>query len=126
MCVLYSVVVFVLLLLIILFLKCLYFFFSSRRRHTRCALVTGVQTVCSSDLAGSSTTPPTGNGSRACFRAEGRRTLFPNSRLRWQWPASSRCPATRRRSRRPRDYRLRGRRIKIGRDSCWERVCLYV
>src|SRR3546814_11372940 len=28
----------------------LFFFFSSRRRHTRCALVTGVQTVCSSDL----------------------------------------------------------------------------
>src|SRR3546814_9268224 len=27
------------------------FFFSSRRRHTRCALVTGVQTLCSSDLA---------------------------------------------------------------------------
>src|SRR3546814_5670488 len=26
------------------------FFFSSRRRHTRCALVTGVQTWCSSDL----------------------------------------------------------------------------
>src|SRR3546814_16843185 len=26
------------------------FFFSSRRRHTRCALVTGVQTVCSADL----------------------------------------------------------------------------
>src|SRR3546814_8206039 len=26
------------------------FFFSSRRRHTRCALVTGVQTLCSSDL----------------------------------------------------------------------------
>src|SRR3546814_4529560 len=26
-----------------------FFFFSSRRRHTRCALVTGVQT-CSSDL----------------------------------------------------------------------------
>src|SRR3546814_4716100 len=24
---------------------------SSRRRHTRCALVTGVQTLCSSDLA---------------------------------------------------------------------------
>src|SRR3546814_5155873 len=28
------------------------FFFSSRRRHTRCALVTGVQTCCSSDLRG--------------------------------------------------------------------------
>src|SRR3546814_8422322 len=27
------------------------FFFSSRRRHTRCALVTGVQDVCFSDLA---------------------------------------------------------------------------
>src|SRR3546814_4730706 len=27
-----------------------FFFFSSRRRHTRCALVTGVQTWCSSDL----------------------------------------------------------------------------
>src|SRR3546814_4720803 len=27
----------------------IFFFFSSRRRHTRCALVTGVQT-CSSDL----------------------------------------------------------------------------
>src|SRR3546814_13607317 len=26
------------------------FVFSSRRRHTRCALVTGVQTLCSSDL----------------------------------------------------------------------------
>src|SRR3546814_2870034 len=29
-----------------------FFFFSSRRRHTRCALVTGVQDVCSSDLFG--------------------------------------------------------------------------
>src|SRR3546814_5110954 len=28
----------------ILVLECCYFFFSSRRRHTRCALVTGVQT----------------------------------------------------------------------------------
>src|SRR3546814_7119375 len=31
---------------IVIFLRvwCLFFFFSSRRRHTRCALVTGVQT----------------------------------------------------------------------------------
>src|SRR3546814_1972602 len=28
----------------------LFVFFSSRRRHTRCALVTGVSDVCSSDL----------------------------------------------------------------------------
>src|SRR3546814_1372082 len=35
-------------------MSCVYgrcdFFFSSRRRHTRCALVTGVSDVCSSDL----------------------------------------------------------------------------
>src|SRR3546814_2277406 len=28
----------------LLWIICLFFFFSSRRRHTRCALVTGVQT----------------------------------------------------------------------------------
>src|SRR3546814_4989976 len=33
-----------------LFLFYFFFCFSSRRRRTRCALVTGVQTVCSSDL----------------------------------------------------------------------------
>src|SRR3546814_2241576 len=36
---------------LLFFLYCHYFFFSSRRRHTRCALVTGVQTcalpICS-------------------------------------------------------------------------------
>src|SRR3546814_7990532 len=31
---------------------CLFFFFSSRRRHTRCALVTGVQTCALPILAG--------------------------------------------------------------------------
>src|SRR3546814_10587812 len=30
---------------------CMYFFFSSRRRHTRCALVTGVQT-CALPISG--------------------------------------------------------------------------
>src|SRR3546814_8918656 len=29
---------------VLLFYFCVFFFFSSRRRHTRCALVTGVQT----------------------------------------------------------------------------------
>src|SRR3546814_3453022 len=38
---------------------CLLFFFSSRRRHTRCALVTGVQTWCSSDLSGMTGTADT-------------------------------------------------------------------
>src|SRR3546814_7113793 len=42
----YNTVLFVwLCYIILLFLYCLlFFFFSSRRRHTRCALVTGVQT----------------------------------------------------------------------------------
>src|SRR3546814_1608393 len=31
-------------LLCLAFVLCVFFFFSSRRRHTRCALVTGVQT----------------------------------------------------------------------------------
>src|SRR3546814_5866743 len=33
-------------------LTCIYFFFSSRRRHTRCALVTGVQTCALPICAG--------------------------------------------------------------------------
>src|SRR3546814_19128730 len=33
---------------------CVYFFFSSRRRHTRCALVTGVQT-CALPISGNAT-----------------------------------------------------------------------
>src|SRR3546814_4809095 len=39
---------------------CLFFFFSSRRRHTRCALVTGVQTCALpiSDKAFGAVTPP--------------------------------------------------------------------
>src|SRR3546814_3688503 len=38
------------------------FFFSSRRRHTRCALVTGVQT-CALPISGAETTPVTDDGS---------------------------------------------------------------
>src|SRR3546814_6010328 len=38
-----------------MFISCSFFFFSSRRRHTRCALVTGVQT-CALPI---STTDPT-------------------------------------------------------------------
>src|SRR3546814_10002322 len=41
----------------------LYFFFSSRRRHTRCALVTGVQT-CALPISGSSPPAPRHRGPR--------------------------------------------------------------
>src|SRR3546814_10077873 len=37
-------IVYWLLLLLVVYVMLLFFFFSSRRRHTRCALVTGVQT----------------------------------------------------------------------------------
>src|SRR3546814_4245435 len=38
-------------MLVITSVSCLWFFFSSRRRHTRCALVTGVQTCALPILA---------------------------------------------------------------------------
>src|SRR3546814_3208744 len=43
-CLLFTIILLHCIHLFILFLFCLFFFFSSRRRHTRCALVTGVQT----------------------------------------------------------------------------------
>src|SRR3546814_8448593 len=82
----------------------LLFFFSSRRRHTRCALVTGVQTcalpICTSTCR-SGTTTTSG----------------------WSRPISPSCSRARRRHRPTR----RGLRIgQIGRASCRERVCQYV
>src|SRR3546814_4708430 len=41
----------------VLFFYCLLFFFSSRRRHTRCALVTGVQTCALPILDAGRSTP---------------------------------------------------------------------
>src|SRR3546814_5158347 len=38
------IIVFSYLFLLLFFFRFVFFFFSSRRRHTRCALVTGVQT----------------------------------------------------------------------------------
>src|SRR3546814_1010609 len=42
--VLFEFFIFVFIFLFYFFILCWFFFFSSRRRHTRCALVTGVQT----------------------------------------------------------------------------------
>src|SRR3546814_6731797 len=44
-------------ILYVLYLVLFFCFFSSRRRHTRCALVTGVQT-CALPILGESTIPP--------------------------------------------------------------------
>src|SRR3546814_3482584 len=60
----------------------IYFFFSSRRRHTRCALVTGVQTCALPISARPSSVPPDrGEACRPCLGpAQG--LLLPESRGR--------------------------------------------
>src|SRR3546814_5699626 len=77
---------------------CRYFFFSSRRRHTRCALVTGVQT-CALPICPIST-PEVAARPYPLRRPEDLRhaTLLHS----------------------------RGRPTEIGRASCRERVCQYV
>src|SRR3546814_3398700 len=77
------------------------FFFSSRRRHTRCALVTGVQT-CALPI---SADVPLGHVER-----------------RWHRPCRGRGRRRRRQQCRPR----RRLHSEIGRASCRERVCQYV
>src|SRR3546814_2245320 len=86
-----------------------FLFFSSRRRHTRCALVTGVQTcalpICSGHTFPSSVSLRTQN---FLFSF---RLLTTNI---WQpWLAIPPCS-------RPKFH------LKIGRASCRERVCQYV
>src|SRR3546814_12958036 len=46
---------------------CCLFFFSSRRRHTRCALVTGVQTCALPILRGNAVEAATSNGQSRSF-----------------------------------------------------------
>src|SRR3546814_5255309 len=74
------------------------FFFSSRRRHTRCALVTGVQT-CALPISGPRPVPAP--------RAAGR-----------DRPRDAAAADT--------IQALRAPGRKIGRASCRERVCQYV
>src|SRR3546814_8650105 len=71
------------------------FFFSSRRRHTRCALVTGVQTCAlpisdTSNLAAGLEGPAgvgrTGRGSRSGYESRSlRSTRLPDASCRDQW-----------------------------------------
>src|SRR3546814_4073835 len=93
------------------------FFFSSRRRHTRCALVTGVQTCAlpiyasiieeeiESELdrrqsARAEKVFATSDAIREALAAKGAEVMDGDP-LRWEW-------------------------AKIGRASCRERVCQYV
>src|SRR3546814_4891447 len=87
----------------------LFFFFSSRRRHTRCALVTGVQTcalpICLEGLA---------SGPAIIARHGASLTELPGEHPAWSIQA---------------DYlgQLCAQiTLEIGRASCRERVCQYV
>src|SRR3546814_2719565 len=90
-----------------LFDFCCFFFFSSRRRHTRCALVTGVQTcalpICGLTSAVLSLTPLDLQTTLAlCLMLLSLLGLVLNGLLRHR------------------------HRAQIGRASCRERVCQYV
>src|SRR3546814_2168521 len=102
------------------------FFFSSRRRHTRCALVTGVQTCA---LPISQRHPrarrltlrlaPDASEVRITMPAWARSAeaiAFAHARRDWLGAQLTRIPQ--RRSTGPGD--------EIGRASCRERVCTYV
>src|SRR3546814_1049283 len=83
-----------------------FFFFSSRRRHTRCALVTGVQT-CALPICAVTTTSRPGQSRR-------HPGILPPGP-----PDTGNRPIAI--ERHPRE-----RRSEIGRASCRERVCQYV
>src|SRR3546814_769262 len=88
------------------------FFFSSRRRHTRCALVTGVQTCALPIFVVASAvrrlTP------RECERLQG----FPDDWTAIQYRGKPAADGPR--------YKALGNSMEIGRASCRERVCQYV
>src|SRR3546814_3328880 len=96
------------------------FFFSSRRRHTRCALVTGVQT-CALPIsallrAGNLGLCPTDAGYALVWRMEARQAEENAVRLRaldMKHPFTVFCISLTAAS-------------QIGRASCRERVCKYV
>src|SRR3546814_2887005 len=92
-----------------------FFFFSSRRRHTRCALVTGVQT-CALPICSAKSNSLTIN---LCVRADGNTVnlkILPNT-----FSFSPKAGA----QTKLRFGRVFGRK-EIGRASCRERVCQYV
>src|SRR3546814_2150446 len=88
-----------------------FLFFSSRRRHTRCALVTGVQT-CALPISGPGTTDAV-TGVANAFRAESPMLLIGGQGALDQHKMGSLQD-------------LPHVDIKIGRASCRERVCQYV
>src|SRR3546814_1318603 len=85
-----------------------FFFFSSRRRHTRCALVTGVQTCA---------LPIFCDFAKAFLADILRHGPTPKSQIDADARGAGYSESTIRRAREA---------LKIGRASCRERVCQYV
>src|SRR3546814_8749332 len=100
-CIMIGVVIVFCAFVSLFFFFVVFFFFSSRRRHTRCALVTGVQT-CALPI---------------CW-------LVAESPSWLGWPASS-AGAASARSRAARAIRLTTC-LEIGSATCRGRVCQYV
>src|SRR3546814_7668755 len=99
------------------------FFFSSRRRHTRCALVTGVQTcalpICFSEPTNVNTPPPSG-AERPDHIPE---KFWKDGQVDIEAMAKSYSELERERSK-PKEGEEAPK--EIGRASCRERVCQYV
>src|SRR3546814_6500676 len=70
-----------------------FFFFSSRRRHTRCALVTGVQT-CALPILGSVSAPRRTSPGCSCRRARSRRCRYCCSRRSEERRVGKECVST--------------------------------
>src|SRR3546814_3257308 len=99
---------------------CFIFFFSSRRRHTRCALVTGVQTCA---LPISERTEQTYGDAfdPTMWGSEGRAEYYGG--LGWVKNTELLSTAVSLLGLQPTDHVID---IEIGRASCRERVCQYV
>src|SRR3546814_5820162 len=91
-------------------------FVSSRRRHTRCAVVTGVQT-CALPIYPHPRSLGAGVSARIRRGRPGQR--------RPDRPTVDRGEARARGRERPDLERRAGHGLKIGRESCRERVCQY-
>src|SRR3546814_4201770 len=102
------------------------FFFSSRRRHTRCALVTGVQT-CALPI---SCTSMCGAGTAVYMLvhedSEHRATMYRMYECRGRMDAQERPQQSGRTAGFERFPNVMELSPQIGRASCRERVCQYV
>src|SRR3546814_6371684 len=102
------------------YLAVICFFFSSRRRHTRCALVTGVQT-CALPISDPAQVRDVENKidlAKTLFIVSSKSgtTLEPNIFKQYFFERAAQMLGR----------EAAGRNFKIGRASCRERVCKYV